>query len=194
GAPAMAFAGMFPAMRIDAVTISPAQAFIAHGYMASAGLSSRVTVRVSDFHENQGIGCFDRVLFLESAGYSDNRARLWESVYSALKPGGMVYMKEPMVVHGEALNPVEERALAECYEKYRYIPMRATALAGELKKAGFSNVEVKPLFPEVSADAFRSAMFNERGELTAFGKAHWSPTQDAPATYFSAKAMRPING
>ena len=79
GGPAIWLARRFPAMKIECLTNSQVQADRASAHAAAAGVEDRVNVRLGDYHDLSRTyphDRFDRVLFLETLGHSEDIRRV----------------------------------------------------------------------------------------------------------------------
>ena len=82
--------------RLHAITISEEQYKEAYLQIKDAG-DEQIELHLGDYHEMQhvfGSAVFDRIYFLESWGHSTQKKRLLSSSWKALKPGGIVYIKD----------------------------------------------------------------------------------------------------
>jgi len=96
GGPAGYFAGKLN-IDVEGLSISEVQVKKSKELLASKSLIGRVNIRQGDYHKMTdlyGREQFDRILFLESFGHSQNQIALIESAYECLKPGGILYIKD----------------------------------------------------------------------------------------------------
>jgi len=94
--PASYFAKCLQA-EIDAVTISPIQNSTAKDKMANVPLKGKLNLVCADYNkwvEDIAPNTYDRVLFLESFGYAEQADALAIKLYSAIKPGGELFIKD----------------------------------------------------------------------------------------------------
>jgi ubiquinone/menaquinone biosynthesis C-methylase UbiE len=79
------------------ITISKVQAETAKANIEKENLQNSVYVQHGDFHNIADIfgkSYFDRILFLESFGHSQEKEKLLEAAWDVLKPGGILYIKD----------------------------------------------------------------------------------------------------
>jgi len=96
GGPATYFASKLN-VQVEGITVSRIQVEKSNAVIASKSLKGKVTIRQGDYHqidEIYGKEKFDRILFLESFGHSSDKAVLIEKAFHALKPGGILYIKD----------------------------------------------------------------------------------------------------
>lgn len=96
GGPATYFASRLN-VQVEGLTISPYQVQKSREIIGVKDLKGTVNIQQGDYHkleEIYGSDQFDRVVFLESFGHSNNKALLIEQAYKVLKPGGILYIKD----------------------------------------------------------------------------------------------------
>jgi len=96
GGPASYFATKLN-IDIEGATISDYQAQKSKEIIAAKTLKGTVNISVQDYHEVDkrfGEKIFDRVLFLESFGHSNDKAKAIKAAWNVLKPGGKLYIKD----------------------------------------------------------------------------------------------------
>ena len=131
GGPCLFAATHIPDLEIHGITVSPYQAKTAQRLIDNSPVGHRVHVHLGDYHELPfPDGMFDRVLFLESAGYSLQFERLFSQIFRVLRTGGTVYIKDVFCREGE-LSAVE----AEEIEAYRRINVYRTPTMKEMVSA-----------------------------------------------------------
>lgn len=97
GAPAFWIAEHFPNVTVTAVTNSERQYRIASEKLKGSRFEERIRFVLGDYHELSSLcptAVFDRVMFIESLGHSDNPALALGGAASALRPGGQLYIKD----------------------------------------------------------------------------------------------------
>ncbi|MDE0096087.1 MAG: methyltransferase domain-containing protein [Gammaproteobacteria bacterium] len=149
GGPCLYAAAHIPDLEVHGITVSPYQAEVARRLIDGSTVGDRVQVHVGDYHELPfPDGMFDRVLFLESAGYSFELERLFSETARVLRPGGSVYIKDVFCRDGE-LGAVE----AEEMEAFRRINVYRTPTMEEMVSAlgasGLSDIWALDITPSV---------------------------------------------
>jgi cyclopropane fatty-acyl-phospholipid synthase-like methyltransferase len=178
GAPGIWLALKFPSLKVECLTNSPEQAKIALENAADAGVSDRLTVTLGDYHclsEIYDHGTFDRALFLESLGHSEDVAQVLYGVRDVLKQGGEAYIKD--FFQRRSRNPdlqgKIDDAVATINSNYRYHVMHLPDLIATFMETGFIIAAVTP--PKIEPDLQLTIDFeHEAGRLTypAFAKVY----------------------
>lgn len=127
---------------VDAITASATQQQAAQARIAAAGLQARVRVVQGDYHDLQAhfqAGQYDVVYFLESFGHSPDKAAAIASAWAALKPGGLLYIKDLFVKEPIAAADAAEiqRNVARIDEAYRYNVGDLNAVVTAIRRQGF---------------------------------------------------------
>ena len=149
GGPCLLAATHIPDLEIHGLTVSPYQVRVARGLIDTSPVGDRVHVHVGDYHEMPFPDCmFDRVLFLESAGYSFHLEQLFSEVARVLRIGGSLYIKDIFCRDGE-LSALEMEEI----EDYRRINVYRTPTMKEMvaaiRKSGFSSIWALDITPSV---------------------------------------------
>ena len=156
---------------VVAVTISPVQASCGRELVARRGLADKVDVMVGDYHSlPHADHTFDAVLFLESAGHSDDQRHLFGEMFRVTKPGGKIYVKDVFRREG-VLTAGQREELDRFNRVYAYSTRSIGECADAITQAGFEGPTVK-LLPHASTAVFREAMWERdgaRSTLSAFG-------------------------
>ncbi|HUP17333.1 MAG TPA: methyltransferase domain-containing protein [Acidimicrobiia bacterium] len=191
--PAIAIARSF-GVEVHGFTVSPVQAITASRLIADAGLKGRVSATLGDYHHLPvQDASFDRVLFLESCGYSPARDHLFTEAARVLRPGGTVYVKD--VFREE--DPLEPQQHADVEEFDRLWSLASSptlsGVARDLANAGCEIVRVGPL-PIVGTDRFVGAMFEIAGptiQLSPLGRQFFRSFEDLPLFFGEVLARKP---
>ena len=96
GGPALHFADKED-FQLDAITVSQRQYEHFSQTLDKRNPRAQIRLKKGDFHDLcslYGSQVFDRVYFLESFGHSPDKPRLLREVWSVLKPGGKLYIKD----------------------------------------------------------------------------------------------------
>jgi cyclopropane fatty-acyl-phospholipid synthase-like methyltransferase len=191
--PSIDIARHIPDVRIDAVTLSRAQAEVARDAVRAAGLRHRIQVHVADYHQLAFAGSrFDAVIFFESI-YSVDLPRLFRETFRVLRPGGRVYAKE-VFRQEEIASDLDQASIEEFENLFRYKLRPIGELADAVSAAGFEDVESRDLSDLVSSDHYFKAMT----ELvfgfplpTEFGRRHKRRFTSAVLSFGEVRARKP---
>ncbi len=89
----------FPNIKIDCIVNTSTLFNIITKNITSNNMTNRIKVYIVDFNKelpmSTNINYYDRVLFLESIGYSTDRLNLIKHSYNLLKKGGKLFIKSP---------------------------------------------------------------------------------------------------
>ena len=192
--PSIDIAQHIEAVRIEAITLSPAQATTARELVQQTGLADKIQIHVGDFHHLPFTDeVFDLVFFLESSGYSYDRHRLFAEVYRVLRPGGNLYIKEPFSKE-PPLSDQERQELREMNRIYSYKIARMSEVVEAISVAGFQSVTTRDLSEIVSTKDFDNSIVEFKNGLpfiTEFGKFHYYPYQIKPTFFGEIQANKP---
>ncbi|WP_206816031.1 class I SAM-dependent methyltransferase [Chroococcus sp. FPU101] len=191
--PSIDIAQAFEGVRIEAITLSSAQADTAKYLIKQANLSNQIQTHIGDFHHLPfSDKTFDIVLFLESIGYSYNLLHLLKEVYRVLKPGGIIYIKEPFSKE-PPLSKEEQKEIEAVNDIYIYHVTPMSLIADLLEKAGFQSISCRNLSNSFSIKMYGQAMVEYKYGfpfLTDFGKHHFYPFQIFPLFLGDIKAYK----
>jgi cyclopropane fatty-acyl-phospholipid synthase-like methyltransferase len=164
------------------VTISSVQAALASRAVKAAELSHKITVAAADYHQLPfTAGSFERVMFMESIGYADLQ-RVLNEARRVLLTGGLIYIKDPLVVDRE-LTPEEEFELAEFDRLYGQATPSVAQVGQALHDAGFAIVACRCIDDEVDTGSFHQRMFDSGG-LSPFGQKHYRSLRRLPVSFY----------
>jgi ubiquinone/menaquinone biosynthesis C-methylase UbiE len=168
--PSMSFARRADA-RIDALTVSAAQAEVATERIRAAGLADRITVTVGDYHRLPSLyprDHFDLVFFLESLSHSPRPQEVLAGAYEVLKPGGIVYIKDFFIRPADS-EPERERILRTIAKVDRLFATKtahARDIRAALEHAGFLKLFVEA--PRFAVDNSYWQAFDRRHGFDLF--------------------------
>ncbi len=194
GGPACYFAAKLN-VEIEGVTASLVQQQKAAEIIAGRQLKGKVTVRQGDYHDMDalyGENVFDRILFLESFGHSNNKALLIEKAYKALKPGGVLYIKDLFV--REHPNPEDgakiDRIVQEINKAYCYHVADLYEVLKVMRRLNFILLFIKT--PEVKTGEFEHlTISNDFQNLFDIGKIVTWEDYVFPIDFYELKVMKP---
>lgn len=194
GGPSIDLAQNIEGIRVAGLTISCVQASIAKTLISKAGLIERISITVGDFHYlPYADSCFDVALFLESVGYAHDHFKLFSEVYRVLRPGGIIYIKDPFIRHPlQSEGERQEAADIETIYAYRIAPV--TDVVKAVSCAGFQEVESHDLgeLMETNRFFYESMYEGEKYEspLTAFGVFHDYKFRYLPTFFGEIKGLK----
>lgn len=123
---------------IEAITISPKQYETAKVNIAEHNLNTKINITLGNFHKIHKLypeNYFDKILFLESFGHSTQIKFLLNISYKALKPGGILFIKDyfkktsPSSQSDSAIKNTAIRRLKKHYCYHLYILADVLAIA-----------------------------------------------------------------
>lgn len=194
GGPAYYFAGKFD-VSVEGLTISEVQVAKANEIGAARNLKGKVKIQKGDYHQMDeifGENQFDRVLFLESFGHSDNKDLLIQKAFKVLKPGGILYIKDLFV--REHPNPEDGKKIDaivhEINKAYRYNVADLNKVLSAIRRLNFILLFVKT--PEVKIGEFEHlTISNNFQELFDIARIISWDNYIFPIDFYEIKAMKP---
>jgi ubiquinone/menaquinone biosynthesis C-methylase UbiE len=195
GGPAAYFASKLN-IDIEGLTISELQVEKSKELLASKQLKGKVHIRQGDYHrmdEIFGTAIFDRVLFLESFGHSNNKTLLIEKAFKVLKPGGILYVKDlfrrepPNEEDGKKI----DRIIGEINKAYCYHVADLYQVLAAIRKLNFIILFVKT--PEVKTSEFEHlTISNDFQNLFDIAKIITWEDYVFPVDFYEIKVMKPF--
>jgi SAM-dependent methyltransferase len=135
---------------------------------------------------------FDRILFLESFGHSQDQVGLIESAYQCLKPGGVLYIKDlfrrehPNVEDGVKIDAI----INEINKAYCYNVADFTTIMKTIRRLNFILLSVKT--PEVKTEEFEHlTISNDFQNLFDIAKIISWENYVFPIDFYEVKVMKP---
>jgi cyclopropane fatty-acyl-phospholipid synthase-like methyltransferase len=193
--PSSYFAQQVSGLKINACTISAVQAEKARANVAEKGVADHVQVTQADYHllpEVFGGSSFDRVLFLESFGHSKNKPLAIASAWSALRPGGKLYIKD--LFKRESSDAWEQLHIdhicGQINDAYEYEIGDVHQVLSAIRKQGFILEFLRP--PQVALDQFEHlTISNDFQNLFDIGKIDSWNNYVFPIDFFEILAVKP---
>lgn len=194
GGPASYFASKLN-VSIQGLTISEVQVEKSKEIIAAKALKGSVNIQQGDYHKMCtifGNEQFDRILFLESFGHSNNQVQLIESAYDCLKPGGILYIKDlfrrepPSDEDAQKIdNIITEINKAYCYNVADFATITKT-----LRRLNFILLSIKT--PEVKTEEFEHlTISNDFQNLFDIAKIVTWENYVFPIDFYELKVMKP---
>ena len=194
GGPAGYFASQLN-VDIKGITISDYQVSKSKEVLAQKTLKGSVEIVQGDYHEIDSIfgeNVFDRILFLESFGHSSRQSLLLEKAYKALKPGGILYIKDlfkrehPNEEDGKKIDAI----IDAINQAYSYNVADFTEVMKTMRRLNFILLFVKT--PEVVSEQFEHlTISNDFQNLFDIGKIISWENYVFPIDFYEIKLMKP---
>jgi ubiquinone/menaquinone biosynthesis C-methylase UbiE len=194
GGPASYFASKLN-VEVEGLTISELQVKKANAAKATKTLIGKTHFTQGDYHlmdEIYGPEVFDRVIFLESFGHSNNKPLLIEKALKVLNPGGVLYIKD--LFKREHPNPEDgvriDRIVEEINKAYCYHVADLHEVLATLRRLNFIVLFVKT--PDVKVGEFEHlTISNNFQELFDIAKIISWDDYIFPVDFYEIKAMKP---
>lgn len=163
------------AANFTGITISPYQIELANKFYSESKNSLKggtVTFKEGDFHNLSSMfpeESFDHAIFLESFGHSNNPQKLMKEVYTVLKKGGQLYIKDfyrKLSSDAETKAKIDE-TIANLNKHYCYNKPDLAETLNAIREAGFELLFVRP--PHFLADPKIKKAFVKKYNLTGLG-------------------------
>ncbi len=194
--PSLYFAKKFKSISIDACTISEVQHEKALENVKKAELDKRVRPHRLDYHtidENFVHDSYDRVIFLESFGHSNNKPRLIDAAFNILKPGGKLYIKDLFrrVSDEEWMQLKIDKICDDIDRAYCYNIGDLNAVLAKIRSKGFLLEMVK--IPQVEQSKFEHlTISNDFQNLFNIGKIDSWDEYVFPIDFYEIIATKPV--
>lgn len=195
GGPASYFASKLD-VTIEGITISQKQVEKSKAVISEKTLKGQVNICQGDYHkidEIYGENQFDRILFLESFGHSSNQTLLIEKAFAALKPGGILYIKDLFRrEHPNAEDGVKiDRIINEINKAYQYNIADLHEVLRTVRRLNFILLSLKT--PEVKTEQFEHlTISNDFQNLFDIAKIITWEDYVFPIDFYELKVMKPL--
>ncbi|MEZ5002440.1 MAG: class I SAM-dependent methyltransferase [Chitinophagales bacterium] len=193
--PSIYFAKKVNGLKIDACTISDIQFEKGTQNIKQARLDDRLHVHQLDYHTIDEVfqkETYDRILFLESFGHSDNKERLIDACWELLKPGGMAYIKDLFrrIDDDEWEQLRIDKICAEIDMAYKYKIGDLNNVLDKIRSKGFLLKFVK--IPEIELSQFEHlTISNDFQTLFGIGKIDTWTNYVFPIDFFEILIQKP---
>lgn len=169
--PAVFFATRL-AVTIDALTISQVQVDLARQLIADAGVGDRVSIRKGNYDrlpDLYPVSSFDGVIFLEALGHAEHPEGVIRDVWTVLKPGGFLYIKDFFARETDDPDGHDQvaRVTRTIDESYAYNTLDLHRVLRAARKVGFKIELIKS--PGFEIDSRVRELFERRNGIDIFG-------------------------
>lgn len=194
GGPSKFFASKLD-IQIEACTISDYQAETGKKLIEEAGLQDKVHIQRADYHEMDKLypnNHFDRVIFLESFGHSNDKRKVIDAAWEVLKPGGFLYIKD--LFEREAGGDDDQKRIHEICEEinkaYQYAIADLHTIITLIRQKGYILHSIKT--PEVDLDLFEHlTISNDFQNLFDIAKIQTWENYVFPIDFLEIKVQKP---
>ncbi|MFT4681177.1 MAG: ubiquinone/menaquinone biosynthesis C-methylase UbiE [Flavobacteriales bacterium] len=182
-------------VEVDAVTISDDQVNRSIDLIKADNQEGSVRVHHGDYHYLESIlqpETYNAVYFLESFGHAQDQAKVLDSAWNMLKPGGTLYIKDLFLKEGAF--PGHEKAIKAEADNinaaYRYNISDLYYVLRHLRKSGFIISFVKTI--DLKLEEFENlTISNDFQELTGINKIENLRDYVFPVDFFEIKCFKP---
>jgi ubiquinone/menaquinone biosynthesis C-methylase UbiE len=194
GGPASYFASKLN-IAVEGITVSSTQAEKSKEIISSKKLKGSVSITVGDYHtidQIYGESRFDRVVFLESFGHSNDQELLLEKAHKVLKPGGILYIKDLFIREAPSAEDADkiDKIVGEINKSYCYNVPDFYEVMRTIRKLNFILLFVKT--PEVKVGEFEHlTISNNFQELFDIAKIITWDDYVFPIDFYEIKVMKP---
>jgi len=193
--PASFFAQQLPQLQISACTISDVQAQLGTEKIIEKNVAAQIKITVGDYHlldELLEQNTYDRVLFLESFGHSNNKAKAIQAARNVLKPGGKLYIKDLFI--RQANTDWEQLRInhicGQINAAYEYQVGDLNEVITAIRQQGYIINFIRP--PQVDLNAFEHlTISNDFQNLFNIGKIESWDDYVFPIDFFEILAEKP---
>lgn len=178
------------AANFTGITISPYQITLANNFLDEnkSHLKGSIKFVEGDYHNLTSYFAeksFDHIMFLEALGHSNNPKKVIEGVYTVLKEGGSLYIKDCFCKL--SADPIIQQQIDEqikiTNENYCYNTLEVSELLDILRRTGFELIHLRP--PQYK---------NDPTEANAFVKRHNIQKRTIKSMdLYEIKCVKPVN-
>lgn len=193
--PSSFIAQQLPEIKIDACTISEVQAKLGGEKLKEKNVASQVKITLGDYHKLNELfenNAYDRVIFLESFGHSNNKPKVINGAWNVLKPGGKLYIKD-LFIRESASDWEQVRINHICGQinaAYEYQIGDLYDVVSAIRKQGFIISFIRP--PQVDLSSFEHlTISNDFQNLFNIGKIDSWDDYIFPIDFFEILAEKP---
>lgn len=164
-------------LQIEALTVSGLQVKIANKNVTSENLTEKIHITKGDYSHLEKYyspDYFDQVLFLESLGHAEDSAKVIESAYNVIKPGGFIYIKDyfPLESYKGSQKKRQKRVIKNLNTSFCYNTLDLNNCLSTLRKIGFQIEFIKKL--DFHIDFEVSYTFEDKFNIDVWdGKEHF---------------------
>jgi ubiquinone/menaquinone biosynthesis C-methylase UbiE len=182
-------------VKVDAITISEEQFEKAKQKIDSSKSADKVKVYCGDYHKMSQVvkdKNYDVVYFLESFGHSPNQELAIDSAWVALKPGGLLYIKDLFIRRAllPEHQPKIDREIKKINTAYRYNIAELNNILDYVRKKGWIVAHLKTI--DLKLSEFENlTISNEFQELTGIAKIESWEDYIFPIDFFELKLIKP---
>jgi cyclopropane fatty-acyl-phospholipid synthase-like methyltransferase len=193
--PATYFAQQLSGLEINACTISKVQAQLGNEKIAEKNVAAQVKVTLGDYHKLDELfenDAYDRVIFLESFGHSNDKSKAIKAAWKVLKPGGKLYIKDLFI--RETDKDWEQLRInhicGQINAAYEYQIIDLNEIVSTIRKQGFIINFIRP--PQVELSLFEHlSISNEFLNLFNIGKIESWDDYIFPIDFFEILVEKP---
>ena len=180
---------------IDAVSISETQVEVSKQFIQNEELQDKIAVHLHDYHSVDKLfpkEKFDKVYFLESFGHSNQKEKLLKAIWTVLKPGGEVYIKDlfKRISNNWFVQRKIDSEIAKINNAYYYDVADLNEFINLVRKIGYVIVFIKTI--DIPLEDFENlSISNEFQELTGIAKIDNWEKYIFPIDFFEVKLYKP---
>lgn len=192
--PAIYFAKNYN-VSVEALTISSVQKNMAGENISKAGLTNKISVKEGDYHQLEAYypaSSFDVVYFLESFGHAHSHAKVLDSAWHVLKPGGLVYIKDLFrkKTFIPAMEAGIEKEIQNINNAYHYNVAELNTVLDHARRKGYILSSLTTI--DIPLEEFENlTISNDFQELTGINRIDNLREYIFPVDFFELKLVKP---